>query len=328
LTANRYLRAASRRLLQLLPTIAAVVVVAFALMAMAPGDLVDVMAAEGQLGDRAQLDRLRALYGLDVPLAWQFINYAIGVLRLDLGFSFRHNLPVLTLILERMPATLLLMSAALGFAVAAGVALGVLAAMRFNTVTDRAISALAVVFFATPNFWLSLMLVVAFSIHLGWLPVAGMETIGGVAPSALARAGDIARHLVLPALSLGLLYAAVYARMTRSAMVGLLGEDFVRTARAKGVAERRIVWKHVLRNALLPVVTLISLHVATLFAGAVVVESVFSWPGLGSLLMEAVGARNYPVVMGVLIFSAIVVALSNLVVDLLYMALDPRVELR
>ncbi len=325
--ANPYLRLLARRAAQIVPTLLGVVVLSFALMAAAPGDLADVMAAEAQIGDRAQVEALRALYGGDLAWPVQLWNYLAGIVRLDLGFSFRHNLPVTALIAERLPATLLLLVAALGFAAVAGSLAGIVAARRHATLADRAIQLAAALLFAAPNFFVSLMLVVVFSIKLGWLPVAGMETIGRAGSGALARAADIGRHLVLPALSLGLLYAAIYARVMRASMLRNVAQDFVRTAEAKGLPERRIVYRHLLWNAALPVVTLVSLHVPTLFAGAVVVEAVFSWPGLGSLLMEAVAARNYPVVMGVMICSAVVVLAANLAVDMLYMVLDPRVRL-
>ena len=324
---NIYLRLIARRLLQIVPTMLGVVIFAFCLLGAAKGDLVDVMAAEAQIGDQTQIAALRKLYGVDVSLANQMSNYVLATLRLDLGYSFRHNASVTSLIMERLPATLLLLVSALGLAVVAGSWLGIAAARRHNTGTDRAISTISAVFFAVPNFWLSVMLVVLFSVKLRWFPVAGMESIGSIAGGLVGRAADIAHHLVLPAVSLGLLYAAIYVRVTRASMLSNMKLDFVRTARAKGLPSRRIVYRHVLRNALLPVVTLVSLHIPSLFAGAVVVETVFSWPGLGSLLMEAVGARNYPVVMGVMIFSAGVVLVSNLVVDLLYMGLDPRVRL-
>ena len=327
MTHNRYLRLAVRRLLQAVPTMIGVVVVAFGLLSMARGDLADTMAAEAQMGDQAQIDALRALYGINVPWPEQLVHYLAAVARLDFGFSFRHNLPVSTLIYERLPATLLLLCAALSLAVIAGSFAGILAARKRGTATDRIITALAALFFSVPNFWLSVMLVVIFSIKLKWLPVAGMETVGGDALGAVGRIADVARHLVLPAISLGLLYAAVYARVTRASMLRNMQLDFVRTAESKGIAERRIIYRHVLPNALLPVVTLISLHVTSLFAGAVVVETVFGWPGLGSLLMEAVAARNYPIVMGVMIFSAGLVVVSNLLVDIAYMWLDPRVRL-
>jgi peptide/nickel transport system permease protein len=324
---NRFLRLFVRRLLQMVPTMLAVVLLAFVLMSLAPGDLADVMAAEAQIGDRDLIDSMRELYGGDNPWYLQLGHYLLSVASFDLGFSFRHNLPVATLIAERIPATLLLMVASLSFAVMVGSLAGIAAARRRDSFVDRAIAALAAMCFAAPNFWLSLMLVVLFSIHLGWFPVAGMQTIGAVDTSVLGTVFDVLHHLALPALSLGLLYAAIYARVMRASMLRCASQDFVRTARAKGASESRIAYRHMLRNALLPVVTLVSLHVATLFAGAVVVESVFSWPGLGSLLMEAVGARNHPVVMGVMICSAAVVLVANLLVDMLYMVLDPRVRL-
>jgi len=322
------LRVTRRRVLQAVPTLLGVVAICFLLVKLAPGDLADVMAAEGMVASPEVLERMRALYGLDVPGWQQLLNYLGGILRFDLGYSHRHNLPVLTVILERLPASLLLMLAALGVAATIGIAAGIVAAVRVRTVWDDAISVLAVAFFATPSFWLSLMMVVVFSVKLGLFPVAGMMTIGAAPAGMLGGMADILWHLALPALALGVFYAAIYARVMRASMLQVLDLDYVRTARAAGVAERRIVMRHAFRNAVLPLVTLVGIQFSTVFAGAVVVESVFSWPGLGTLLLEAVSARNYPLVMGVVLFSAVVVTLANLAVDLLYTVLDPRVELR
>lgn len=317
-----------RRALQGVLTVLAVLVLSFALVNLAPGDMVDVLAAEGGAADAGEIARLRALYGLDVPAAMRLWNYVAGAFTLDLGHSFRHGRPVLDLVLERLPASLLLMAAAILVAAAIGIAAGVFAARRIGSLWDGLVSAAAVLFFATPGFWLALMLMLLFSVKLGLTPIAGMATIGGPPRGALAQALDVAHHLILPALALGLFYAAIYARVMRAAMLQVLELDYVRTARAKGMAERRVVWRHAFRNALLPILTLLGIQLGHVFAGAVVVEAIFSWPGLGTLLVEAVGARNTPVVMGVLVFSALVVVAANLVVDLLYAALDPRVRLR
>jgi peptide/nickel transport system permease protein len=317
-----------RRAWQAGVTLLAVLVLSFLLVSLAPGDMVDVLAAEGGAGDAEEIARLRALYGLDVPAAQRLFNYVTGALALDLGHSFRHGRPVLDLVLERLPASLLLMAAALLVAAGIGIAAGVFAARRVGSVWDGLVSAAAVLFFATPGFWLSLMLMLLFSVKLGLTPIAGMQTIGGPPRGALGQALDIAHHLLLPALALGLFYAAIYARVMRAAMLQVLDLDYIRTARAKGMREGRVVWRHAFRNALLPIVTLLGIQLGHVFAGAVVVEAIFSWPGLGTLLVEAVGARNTPVVMGVLVFSGVVVVVANLLVDLLYGALDPRVRLR
>jgi len=317
-----------RRAAQGLLTIVAVLVLSFVLVNLAPGDMVDVLAAEGGATDADEIARLRVLYGLDVPAALRFWNYLAGAMTFDLGHSFRHGRPVADLVIERMPASLLLVAAALLTAAVLGIAAGVFAARRVHSMWDGLVSALAVLFFATPGFWLSLMLMLLFSVKLGLTPIAGIATIGGPPRGPLGQALDVAHHLILPAVSLGLFYAAIYARVMRASMLQVLDLDYVRTARAKGMRERRVVWRHAFRNALLPILTLLGIQLGHVFAGAVVVEAIFSWPGLGTLLVEAVSARNYPVVMGVLVFSAVVVVVANLLVDLLYAALDPRVRLR
>ncbi len=321
-------RLLARRAGQGLLTIVAVLVLSFILVNLAPGDMADVLAAEGGATDVEEIARLRALYGLDVPAALRLWNYLAGALTFDLGYSFRHGRPVVDLVLERLPASLLLVVAALLVAATLGIAAGVFAARRVSTVWDSLVSALAVLFFATPGFWLSLMLMLLFSVKLGLTPIAGIATIGGPPRGLFGQALDIAHHLILPAASLGLFYAAIYARVMRASMLQVLDLDYVRTARAKGMRERRVVWRHAFRNALLPILTLMGIQLGHVFAGAVVVEAIFSWPGLGTLLVEAVGARNHPVVMGVLVFSAAVVVVANLLVDLLYATLDPRVRLR
>jgi peptide/nickel transport system permease protein len=230
---------------------------------------------------------------------------------------------VLQAILQRLPATLLLMLAALSIALLLGVTAGILAASKVRTLWDTLVSVLAVICFAAPSFWLGIMLIILFAVKLGWLPVGGMRTAG--APPGLFNAVlDVGRHLVLPAFSLGLFYAAVYARLMRSSMLEVALLDFVRTARAKGLGRMRVILMHIARNALLPVVTLLGLQLGTVLGGSVVVESVFSWPGIGTLLFDSVSSRNYPVVLGILVFSAGVVIVVNMLVDVAYLRLDPR----
>ncbi len=325
--AGRLTHVVRRRLLQAVPTILGIVVINFVILNMAPGDLVDVMAAEQQITDPAILDRLRATYGLDRSLGQQLASYLLDVARLDLGYSYRHNEPVLQLVLERLPATLLLMFASLGFAALVGITLGVIASIKVNSLADNLISVAAIIFFAAPSFWVGLMMMVVFAVQLGWLPVAGMRTIGAEL-GLLGATLDTLKHLVMPALALGLFYAAVYARVTRTAMLEIFGLDFVRTARAKGLPERVVAFRHVLRNALLPIVTLLSFQIGTVLAGSIVIESVFSWPGVGTLVVEAVTGRNFPVVVGVLLISSVLVIVANLLVDLVYAALDPRIQVR
>jgi peptide/nickel transport system permease protein len=251
--------------------------------------------------------------------------YVSSVLRGDLGESHLQQRPVLDLILERLPATLLLTGTAFVFALAAGIALGAAAASRVGTWADSAITVMALAFYATPIFWVGLMLVLVFSVWLDWLPSFGMNTVGADL-HGFAAAADTAKYLILPALTLGLFYMAVYARLTRSAMLDVAGEDFIRTARAKGVPEGRILRRHILRNALLPVVTLAGIQAGQLIGGSVLVETVFAWPGIGRLAFDALLARDYQVLLGVFLTTAILVVLFNLATDLIYLAIDPRMQ--
>lgn len=320
-------RIVARRLVQIVPLGLGVIVLNFTLIHLAPGSLFDVMTAEQQITDPAMLDKLRHLYGVDQPAYVQLAKYIWSVVTLDLGFSYRQNAPVLDVILQQLPATLILMLAAIAIALVVGVTAGVVASVKVNTVWDNLISLGAVFFFAAPSFWLGIMMTVLFAVKLGWLPVGGMREIG-VDENALQATFDILRHLLLPATALGLFYAATYARVMRASMLEIVRLDFVRTARAKGLSRSRVVIAHVLRNALLPVLTLLGLQLGTVLGGSVVIEAVFSWPGIGSLLFDSVMSRNYPMVLGVLVLGSIVVAVANAAVDLLYMRLDPRVRLQ
>lgn len=315
-----------RRLLQLIPLLLGVIVLNFALIQAAPGSFLDVMTAEQQVSDPAIVERLRTTYGMDQPPLVQLWRYLVSVVHLDLGFSYRQNAPVMDIIMAQLPATLLLMLSAISIAVLVGSAAGVIAAVKVGSGWDNLVSALAVFFFAAPSFWLGIMLVVLFSVKLGWLPVGGMQTIG-LDGGVWIQVVDVLRHLALPALTLGLFYAAIYARVMRASMLEVARMDYVRAARAKGLSGARVVLAHVLRNALLPVVTLVGLQLGTALGGSVVIEAVFSWPGIGSLLFDSVMSRNYPVVLGVMVLSALVVAVCNLAADLAYLKLDPRVRL-
>lgn len=316
-----------RRLVQIVPLILGVIVLNFTLIQLAPGSFLDVMTAEQQISDPTMVERLRVTYGMDQPALVQLAKYLWSVLTLDLGFSYRQNAPVLTVIMEHLPATVLLMLASIGIALMVGMTAGVLASVKVNTIWDNIVSIGAVFFFAAPSFWLGIMLTVLFAVKLGWLPVGGMRTIGAES-SGLQDTLDVLRHLALPAIALGLFYAATYARVMRASMLEVSRLDFVRTARAKGLSRARVVVAHVLRNALLPIVTLLGLQLGTVLGGSVVIEAVFSWPGLGSLLLDSVMSRNYPMVLGILVLSSLVVAVANAAVDLIYLRLDPRIRAR
>jgi len=314
-----------RRLLQLVPVVLAIAALNFLLLKMAPGDAADILA--GQMGHATLefTEQLRREFGLDLPLIEQFLVYLRHLATLDLGTSLIQQQPVLDLILDRLPATLLLMVAAIVIAVASGVTLGVVAARRQGGWVDNVISVAALLVYATPAFWLGLMLIVLFSIRLDILPSGGMMQIG-VANSSFAHALDVARHLVLPALTMGLFYAAIYARLMRASMLEVYGQDFVRTARAKGLTRRQVLWGHVLRNAMIPVMTLMGLQFANLLAGAIVIENVFYLPGLGRLIFQSIANRDLIVVRNCVMLLAAVVVIVNFVVDVLYAFIDPRIK--
>jgi peptide/nickel transport system permease protein len=317
-----------RRLIQALPMAFAIVLLNFILLKLTPGDLVDVMAGESGSATPEYMDNLRQLYGLDVPPYVQFLNYIRNIIHFDLGYSFRQNMPVIDLILDRLPATILLSLTAIVFALVIGVFLGALAARSRGSVVDEAISIVSTMGFATPLFWVGLMLIVIFSIELRWLPSAGIVTIGKSYAGYWDGLRDVGLHLILPALTLSLFFLSIYVRITRSAMLEVYGLDFVRTARAKGLSETRIIVRHVLRNALLPIVTITGLQVGAIFGGTVVVETVFGWPGVGRLAHEAVFSRDVNLLLGIFLCSSLMVIVVNLLVDLLYAVLDPRVEAR
>ena len=316
-----------RRLLQVVPVVLAILVLNFLLLRLAPGDAAQVLAGEAASATPEYMAQLRQRFGLDRPLVTQLASYVWGVVNLDLGFSFRHNTTVLKLMVDRLPATLILMGTSLSVAVALGVVFGVTAARHVNRPADGAIAVLVLLSYATPTFWIGLMLIVLFSVKLGWLPTGGMMTIGA-GLSGFGRVLDVAHHLVLPAASLALFYAAIYTRLMRASMLEVAGQDYVRTARAKGIGEARVMYGHALRNALLPLLTMVGVQVGSLLGGSVLVESVFGWPGLGRLAFEAVQQRDYNLLLGILLMSSLLVIVVNLVIDLLYAVLDPRIELR
>lgn len=322
----RILLLAGRRLLASVPTLLIILVGLFLLLQLAPGDTVDALMAQMGGGDPAQMQQLRSFYGLDAPVAVQLGRYLLRLIRFDLGYSAIYGQPVITVIAERLPVTLLLMASALCLSFAGGTTLGVLAARRVNRWPDTLISMLGLIFYATPSFWLGLMGVVVFAVKLGWLPANGFEQIGP-GYTGLQHAGDIALHLVLPVATLTLIFLAIYLRVMRAAMLEVMTLDFIRTARAKGVSETGVVIRHALRNALLPAVTLVGLQAGTLLGGSVVVESVFALPGLGRLAYESVVQRDLNMLLGIVFVSALLVITVNFCVDVLYAKLDPRIAI-
>ena len=299
----------ARRLTVLLPTVLGVLILTFVVLRVIPGDPVSLMVGEGATPEYAA--RMRHELGLDQPIYVQFARFASAALRLDLGRSLNSNDPVTEEIFGRYPHTLELVAAASVFAVVTGATAGTLSAIRSGTVTESLVMIVALVGLCTPHFWLGLMLMVLFAINLNWFPVAGAGT---------------PMQLVLPAVTLGTSFLGIMARQTRSAVLDVLAEDYVRTARAKGLAEWAVVIRHALRNALIPVVTVMGLQVGRLLGGSVVTEVVFNRQGLGRLVVGAVGNRDYPVVQGVVFFVALTVLLINLAVDVSYGLINPRVR--
>ena len=324
----RFLSFLLSRIGKALVVVLGVVIINFFLIRLAPGDPAAVLAGQAGAGDAAYVDQLRVAFGLGKPILTQLMLYLKGVVQLDLGFSYRNHVPVLDLIVERLPATFLLMSCAFVFSIVLGVLLGVVAAKaRYRNKRrwiDSSVMTGALLLYATPLFWLSLMGILLFSVVLGWLPAFGMETVGANL-TGWARAGDIALHLILPTVTLGCFFMAVYVRLTRASMLEVIGMDFVKTARAKGVSPSRVIRAHVLRNALLPVITFAGIQLGQMAGGAVLTETVFAWPGIGRLMFDALLQRDYQLLLGIFLVTSIMVVVFNLLTDVLYRLIDPRI---
>jgi peptide/nickel transport system permease protein len=307
----------ARRLLATIPVMGVVAIAVFALLHATPGDPAVIIAGDYATGE--DIARIRAKLGLDQPFSTQVGLWVGRIVRGDLGTSIFSGLPVTTLIGQRVGTTAWLTLFAMLISVGIGVPLGVLAAWRKGAWIDRLVMIFAVSGFSIPTFWLGFILVYVFAITVGWLPVQGYVPLG-------AGFWPFLSHLILPALTLSAVYMALIARMTRASMLGVLGEDYIRTAFAKGVAPRGVLIRHALKNASLPVVTIIGIGFALLIGGAVVTESVFALPGLGRLTVDAIIRRDYPVIQGVILIVSGVYVMINLVVDVLYVVLDPRIR--
>ncbi len=314
------------RLLLAIPVVLGIVVLNFFLIHLAPGDAASVLAGESGAASPEYMEQLRHKFGLDRPLLAQFGVYLLNMAHLDLGYSFRNDSPVASLIVDRLWPTGLLMLTAFAAALAIGTLLGLVAATGRNSWRDGIISLLSLVAYATPGFWLGLMMIVVFAIRLGWLPTSGYDTVGAD-NEGWDEVWDVGRHLVMPAVALALFYLAVYARVMRASVLEQIGMDYVTTARAKGQTEARVMTGHVLRNALLPVVTMAGVQAGNLIGGSIVVETVFGWPGIGTLAFNALQSRDLNLLLGIFFVSACLVVVINLVVDLVYVGLDPRMEL-
>lgn len=315
------------RLLQVAPVALLIILANFFLLRLAPGDLADVMAGEAGAATPEFMAALREQFGSDQPVFTQLLNYYQKILSFDLGYSFRNGADVTSLIVARLPATALLVGASLVLAVTLGVALGWLAAVTPRRWVAGLVSMVTSIGFATPLFWIGLMMIVLFSIELRWLPTGGFyDRDAGHEGWDLVI--DVARHMIMPVASLAIFYVTIYARLTTTAILDVQKMDYVRTAHAKGLGPRYVSIVHVLRNALLPVVTVSGMQIGALISGSVVIETVFSWPGMGRLAFDAVMQRDLNLLLGILFCTSLLVIAANLVTDLVYALLDPRIELQ
>ena len=316
-----------KRLASTFGLLLAVIVLNFLLLKMAPGDPVSVIVGEMGGASDELVAQLRAQYGLDKPVPLQLLIYVGKILVGDFGYSFYYKEPVLQLILQRLPATLLLVLSALFIAVIAGTMMGVFSARRPKGLLSHFVTVFSLVGYAAPVFWTGLMLIILFASFWPIFPVSGMMDVasGG---GFFWRTVDVLHHLALPSMTLALIYIATYSRLSRASMLDVLGTDYIRTARAKGLSERRVIFGHALRNALIPIVTMVGLQFGQLFAGAVLIETVFSWPGLGRLAFESILRRDYNTLLAILFFSALMVVIANALTDIAYGMVDPRISSR
>ena len=303
----------------------AVLVLCFLLMHLAPGDVADTIAQNSGGLDSEVMEQIRKDYGLDLPLWQQLLKYLARVVVLDLGHSFYYNQPVTDLIFEKLPATLLLVVSAQIVSITLGVFLGVLASRKPNGFTSHFVTVLSLLGYAAPVFWTGIMLIILFASIIPIFPIGNMVDVS-VEREGFAYIIDVLHHLVLPTLTLSSIFLALYSRLARASMLDVLGSDFIRTAQAKGLSDFQVTFKHALRNALLPVVTTAGLVFSSLMSGAVLVEAVFSWPGLGTLAVQSIIARDTPTILGILFFSSLVVIVANLLTDMVYRIIDPRIN--
>jgi peptide/nickel transport system permease protein len=305
------------RVLSTIPVMGVVAFVVFLLLRLSPGDPAAVIA--GDYATAEQVERIRSQLGLDLPIHTQFFSWLGRILTGDLGVSIFSNLPVTTLIAQRIEPTLMLSLTTIVFSIAVAVPLGVLAAWKANTWIDRAVMVFAVVGFSVPVFVLGYFLIYGFSLGLNWFPVQGYR-------SPFASPAQFLRHIALPTLALSAIFVALIARITRATVLEVLAEDYIRTARAKGQIERKVLFRHALKNAAVPIVTVIGLGIALLIGGVVVTESVFNIPGLGRLVVDAILKRDYPIIQGLILLFSFVYILLNLLIDIAYTMLDPRIR--
>jgi peptide/nickel transport system permease protein len=309
-----------RRILQMIPLIFGISVILFGVIQAAPGGPEGALLESGRFIDPEVIESYRERLGVDQPIPVQYVHWLTSALSGNLGVSFSTTRPVSEMILERLPATVELMASAFLLAAVVAVFLGIFSAIRQYSLFDYFGTGFSFVGIAMPVFWFALILQLVFGVWLGWFPLAGTETVGA------SSLGDHLMHLVLPAVVLSFRYIAGWSRYLRSSLLGVLRADYVRTARAKGVSEWRVIGIHAVRNALIPLISIMALNLAALFSGAVITETVFAWPGIGRMFVQAMFARDYPLLMGILMMGSVMVVVFNLIADILYGILDPRIR--
>jgi len=314
-----------RRLIQAVPLLIAISVIVFAIIEVAPGDPAQMYIDPEKGADPAYIEAVRHSLGLDQPVYVRYISWLVKTLQGDFGFSFRTRRPVALEIGDRLPNTLLLGGVALLISMVIAVPIGIISALKRYTLIDYILSTLALVGISVPVFWVALVLLQIFAIQLNWLPGVGMRSVR-VEYEGFAAILDVIRHMILPATVLSLAQTASWSRYQRSALLEVLGQDYIRTARAKGVRERRVIGVHALRNALIPMVTLIGLSVPSIVTGAFITETIFGWPGMGRLGVESINGRDYPIIMAVTMLSALLIVFGNLLADIAYAWVDPRIR--
>ena len=317
----------AKRLLWMIPVLLGITIISFGVMHLAPGDITTLETSLNPRSGQEAREQLREAYNLDEPIPVQYGLWLKRVVQLDFGNSFSGaNRPVLDKLAERIPVTLTINIAAMVLILAVAIPIGVISAVRQNSLVDRTLTVIVFLAFAIPGFWLALLLMVAFGVQLGWLPVSGLTSYNFQSMGPLEQLSDYAHHLILPVVVSAFAGIAGFSRYVRSSMLEVIRQDYILTARAKGLPERTVVYRHALRNALLPVITLLGLSVPGLIGGSVIFETIFGIPGMGKLMFDAIMSRDYPVVMGTLVITAVLTLLGNLLADLALAWADPRVR--
>lgn len=317
-----------RRLLLTFPLLIGITVITFLVMHLAPGKPTDLVTEmQAKIGAEAK-ERLKVLYGLDKPWYLQYTNWLFRLVRLDFGKSFKDDRPVIKKISERLPATLLLNISSLLLIFSFALPIGIYSAVKQNSLFDKGMTVFVFLGFSVPTFWLALVLMIFFGIKLGWLPISGLRSLNWEEFSAFGKIGDMVKHLILPVFISAFTGLAGLSRYSRASMLEVIHQDYIRTARAKGLPEKQVIFKHALKNALIPVVTILGLSLPDLIGGSFIFETIFAYPGMGRLGYEAIMARDYPVVMGVGTIAALLTLVGNFLADILYAYVDPRIRYR